>query len=74
MKNDDMRLPLYLLILKWHSSNIYFRARILNKVFLCLFSQEEQLLSPGNGSDSVNISSTQYRPFTASTEQVRYLA
>jgi len=34
----------------------------------------DQLFSPGNGTDSVNISSTQYRPFTASTEQGSWIA
>jgi hypothetical protein len=37
MKSDDMRLPLYLLILKWHSSNINYSARILTKAFYVHF-------------------------------------
>jgi hypothetical protein len=52
----------------------FLQSSILTKVFLMFIFKEEQLLSPGNGTDSVNISSTQYRPFTASTEQVRYRA
>lgn len=43
-------------------------------ILLPQIKPEEQLFTPGNGTDGVNISSMQHRPFTATTEQGSWVA